>query len=73
MNVQDYRIYVEPLAPSLGGGFVAYAPELKGCVSDGETPAEALQNIYDAVRIWIEDAAQTGRPVPAPQAHRAYA
>ena len=72
-DVRSYRVYVEPLAASLGGGFVAYAPELKGCVSDGETPDEALHNIYDAITCWIADAEAKGDPVPTAQASRAYA
>ena len=64
-NAQSFRVYVEPLAPHLGGGFVAYAPELTGCVSDGETPAEALANIYDAIACWLAAAREKGQPLPA--------
>ena len=32
------------------GGFVVYCPTLKGCVSQGETEEEALENIRDAHR-----------------------
>ena len=38
----------------LGGGYVSYAPDLRGCVSDGETPDEALRNIYDAIAAWLD-------------------
>jgi antitoxin HicB len=62
----DYRVYVEPLAAHLGGGFVAYAPELNGCLADGETPSEALAAIYDAIQCWIEGAIEAGRRIPAP-------
>jgi antitoxin HicB len=72
-NVEAYRVYVEPLAERLGGGFVAYAPELKGCVSDGATPTEALRNIYDAIGCWIEGAVERGMPVPSPDPVRQYA
>jgi antitoxin HicB len=68
MDVQSYRVFVEPLSPSLGGGFVAYAPALKGCLSDGATPDEALHNIYDAIACWIESAQAKGEPVPMPEA-----
>ena len=70
MNVQDYRVFVEPLSGSLGGGFVSYAPELKGCVSDGATPQEALHNIYDAIACWIDAAQAQGQAVPSPQTTR---
>jgi predicted RNase H-like HicB family nuclease len=72
-GVERYRVYVEPLAERLGGGFVAYAPQLKGCVSDGATPAEALNSIYDAISCWIEGAIENGQPVPEPDQIPMYA
>ncbi len=63
----DYRVYVEPLAAHLGGGFVAYAPELNGCLADGNSPSEALAAVYDAIDCWIEGANETGRVIPAPK------
>jgi antitoxin HicB len=72
-GVERYRVYVEPLAERLGGGFVAYAPQLKGCVSDGATPGEALHNIYDAISCWIDGAREQGQPVPEPDQIRLYA
>lgn len=72
-NVRDYRVYVEPLVEKLGGGFVSYAPELPGCVSDGATPDEALHNIYDAIECWIEAAVADGQTVPRPTRLRQHA
>ena len=62
----DYRVFVEPLSAHLGGGFVAYAPELKGCLADGETPKEALDAVYDAIDCWIEGAREADMSVPQP-------
>ena len=73
IDVHDYRVFVEPLARELGGGFVSYAPDLKGCLSDGATPDEALRNIYDAIACWIDAARESGTPVPQPETTRAYA
>ena len=66
MTAGEYRIVVEPLEIAEGGGFIAYAPDLAGCMSDGATPAEALENAYDAVRTWLETAERLGRPAPIP-------
>jgi predicted RNase H-like HicB family nuclease len=33
----------------LDGGWVSYYPTLPGCMSQGETPAEALANLDDAI------------------------
>lgn len=73
IDVRQYRVFVEPLAETLGGGFVSYAPDLKGCVSDGASPDEALHNIYDAIGGWIDDAVRCGEAVPAPVRERRYA
>jgi predicted RNase H-like HicB family nuclease len=41
-------------------------PDLPGCMSDGETPEEALANVRDAVAAWIEEAHELGRSVSQP-------
>jgi predicted RNase H-like HicB family nuclease len=68
---QDYEIAIRPLAEAEGGGFAATVPELPGCMSDGETPQQALENVYDAIACWMEAASEMGRPVPEPKHARA--
>ena len=68
-----YRVVIEPLSEEDGGGFVATVPELPGCMSDGETRAEALTNVEDAIAIWLHCARKMGRAVPEPQLHRSAA
>jgi antitoxin HicB len=67
MKPLDYEIDILPLPESDGGGFTAIAPELPGCRSDGDTPQQALDNIYDAIACWIEAAQEMGRAVPVPR------
>ena len=67
MKPLDYEVDIKPLSAEDGGGFVAVAPELPGCMSDGETPQEALANAYDAIACWIEAAQEMGREVPLPR------
>ena len=50
--------------------FVAFAPELAGCMAHGETREEALQNVQEAMRHWIDVARETGKPVPRPRGER---
>ncbi|WP_237152398.1 type II toxin-antitoxin system HicB family antitoxin [Oryzibacter oryziterrae] len=69
----SYPIVIEPLAPEDGGGFVALVPDLPGCMSDGETPEEAVVNVQDAIAQWIEVARDLGHAVPAPSRHLALA
>ncbi len=42
------------LEPSDEGGYTVYAPSLPGCISEGETKAEALKNIKEAIELYIE-------------------
>lgn len=42
------------LEPSEEGGFAVYVPSLPGCVSEGETEQEALQNIREAVELYLD-------------------
>ncbi|WP_260596682.1 type II toxin-antitoxin system HicB family antitoxin [Sphingomonas endolithica] len=67
MKPLDYEVDILPLPESDGGGFTAIAPELPGCRSDGDTPQQALDNIYDAIACWIEAAQEMGRAVPVPR------
>ncbi|HEY5793501.1 MAG TPA: type II toxin-antitoxin system HicB family antitoxin [Bosea sp. (in: a-proteobacteria)] len=66
MTKLAYRIVIEPLSKEDGGGYFATVPDLPGCMSDGETPEEALSNVQDAIRCWIEAAIEMGRDVPQP-------
>jgi predicted RNase H-like HicB family nuclease len=38
------------------GVWIVECPSLPGCGSDGATQEEALENIKDAISLWIEDA-----------------
>jgi predicted RNase H-like HicB family nuclease len=46
------------------GGFVVSVPVLSGCVSQGDTRAEALANIVEAVEVYVDDCVAAGDPVP---------
>jgi len=66
MNIRGYDVRVERLSHRLGGGVVAYAPALKGCLADGGTEDEALDNLQDAIHCWLEAARSRGRAIPPP-------
>jgi predicted RNase H-like HicB family nuclease len=42
------------LEPSEEGGFTVYVPSLPGCISEGETSEEALENIQEAIELYLE-------------------
>lgn len=48
------RAYDVILEPAEEGGFTAYMPGLRGCVSEGDTEEEALENAKDAIRTWLD-------------------
>ena len=62
----DYAVRIEKLSVDDGGGYLATVPDLPGCMSDGETPEEALHNIQDAITAWIEGAKAWEQAVPEP-------
>jgi predicted RNase H-like HicB family nuclease len=41
------------LDPSDEGGFTAYVPTLPGCISEGDSREEALQNIREAIDLYL--------------------
>ncbi len=49
------------------GDVVARIEELPGCISHGTDEVEALRNLREMQRLWIEDCIETGQPVPEPQ------
>lgn len=48
------------------GTFVAECPTLPGCVSQGKTRMEAINNIKDAVKGYIESLKKHNEPIPPP-------
>jgi predicted RNase H-like HicB family nuclease len=50
--------------------FVADVPELPGCMAHGDTEESALQNIKEAIQLWIDTAQEFGDPIPEPKGRR---
>ena len=42
------------LEPGEDGWIVAECPSLPGCVSQGRTETEAIDNIREAIQLWLE-------------------
>jgi predicted RNase H-like HicB family nuclease len=62
----EYPVRIECLAEGDGGGYLATVPDLPGCISDGETPEEALKNVQEAIASWIEAAKEWKMDIPRP-------
>jgi predicted RNase H-like HicB family nuclease len=56
--------YTVVLEHESDGGYVASVPALAGCVSQGDSRAEALANIREAIELYVEDRRDAGDPVP---------
>lgn len=53
--------------------FIVEVPELSGCIADGETYQEAVQNAEIVIQQWIETAKQLGRAIPQPKGRLLFA
>jgi predicted RNase H-like HicB family nuclease len=56
--------YTVVLQRESDGGYVATVPALPGCVSQGDTRAEVLKNIEEAIELYLEDVRDAGEAIP---------
>jgi antitoxin HicB len=63
-----YPFTVRPLGAEDGGGYLVEFPDLPGCMADGATVDEAVNEARDALRSWIDTMRELGRPIPPPPA-----
>jgi predicted RNase H-like HicB family nuclease/DNA-binding XRE family transcriptional regulator len=66
LRVDEYPFTVRPLSKEDGGGYLVEYPDLPGCVSDGDTPEDAVRNGRDAILAYIRSCMKHADPVPAP-------
>jgi predicted RNase H-like HicB family nuclease len=58
-----YRVLIER---DEDGVYVATVPSLPGCISDGPTREVALENVREAIALYIESLKEHGDPIPPP-------
>jgi predicted RNase H-like HicB family nuclease len=58
-----YRVLIEP---DEDGTFVAEVPVLPGCISQGHTRAQAIENIKEAIAAYLESLHAHSEPIPPP-------
>lgn len=66
MKIPDYPFTIKHLSNEDGGGYLIEYPDLPGCISDGETIEEAIENGKGAIQAWMEAAKEINRPIPKP-------
>ena len=65
-----YRLELVPDVDE--GGYVVSYPDLRGCITTGETIEEAVANGEEAKREWLAAAMEEGYPIPDPSSDEAY-
>lgn len=53
--------------------FIAEVPELPGCMAHGIDYEHALENVKEAISLWIDTAKEFDDPVPEPKGRLMYA
>ena len=61
MSKIKFRVHIEQ---DEDGIFVAEVPALPGCISQGSTRKEALENAQEAMELYIESLEAHGDPIP---------
>lgn len=57
----QYRVLIEQ---DEDGAYVAEVPSLPGCISQGQTRSEAVDNVKEAIAAYLESLKAHGEPVP---------
>ena len=65
-----YRI--ELIADKERGGYAVRFPELRGCITAGDSLEEAVANADDAKRAWVEAMLEDGEEIPEPDVLRRF-
>jgi predicted RNase H-like HicB family nuclease len=50
--------------------FIAEVPELPGCMAHGDAQEAALENVNQAMELWLDTACEFGDPIPEPKGNR---
>ena len=62
--INSYPFTIRPLSEEEGGGFMIEYADLPGCISDGDTPEEAILQGRDAVKAYLCSCAKHGDQIP---------
>lgn len=61
MSEYSYTVILQPEGE---GGYSVFVPALPGCHSQGETEAEALENVKEAIAAYIGSLIDHKEPIP---------
>ena len=60
-QIYNYTVLLEQEAE---GGYDAFCPTLKGCHSQGDTFEEAIENMTEAIELYLESLREDNQPIP---------
>lgn len=60
-QIYNYTVLLEQESE---GGYHAFCPTLKGCHSRGDTFEEAIENITEAIELYLESLREDNQPIP---------
>lgn len=59
--LRHFKVIIEP---EIDGGYSVHVPVLPGCASEGETIEEALDNIKEAIELYLWSLKDDNLPIP---------
>jgi antitoxin HicB len=71
-DLGQYPFEIRALSSEDGGGYLISFPDFSECISDGETPEEAIRNGLDALAETIAALESMNLPVPDPGSGGSY-
>jgi len=71
MNL-PYNFNIHHQEDTSGKYYIAEVVEFKGCKTHGNTEKEALENLKDAMKMWIETSIEDSLPIPIPENCKEY-
>ncbi len=71
-NLNQYPFEIRPLSEEDGGGYLISFPDFSECISDGDTPEEAIKNGLGALQETIAALESMNLPVPDPSSGGSY-
>ena len=69
---KPYHIVIQQKKDETGSYYFATVREFDGCMSHGDTYAEAFENIQEAMKGWIEAKLENGFSIPEPSDENQY-
>lgn len=63
-NIVKNSVKYNVLLTKSKGGYTATVPALSGCISQGRTVEEALENIKEAIELYLEVLSEDGDNLP---------